>query len=86
MELCTAEGGRDLPGVLYGIPLPGAWPIFVPADIDAFGEWCLDRPPVTPELKREYETARRGGTHICRGEGRKKRKYKTKEKAKSTGG
>lgn len=52
------------------------------------GVWIGRRsvPPITPELKREYETARRGGTHICRGEGRKKRKYKTKEKAKSTGG
>lgn len=39
------------------------------------GQWQGRRsvPSITPELAREYSAARQGGTHICRGEGRKRR-------------
>lgn len=39
------------------------------------GTWLGRRsvPSITPELAREYSAARQGGTHICRGEGRKRR-------------
>ncbi|MCI9511679.1 MAG: exonuclease domain-containing protein [Oscillibacter sp.] len=40
------------------------------------GTWVGRRsvPAITPELAREFEAARQGGTHVCRSEGRKKRK------------
>lgn len=40
------------------------------------GSWLGRRsvPVITPELTREFAAARRGGTHICRGEGKKRRR------------
>lgn len=38
------------------------------------GSWLGRRsvPVITPELVREYASARQGGTHVCRGEGKKR--------------
>ena len=46
------------------------------------GTWVGRRsvPAVTPELAREFEAARQGGIHVCRSEGRKKRRTRPAEK------
>ena len=45
------------------------------------GSWLGRRsvPVITPELTREYAAARQGGTHICRGESKKRRRPKRQE-------
>lgn len=45
------------------------------------GTWLGRRsvPAITPELTREYAAARQGGTHVCRGEGRKRRRGRQRD-------
>lgn len=47
------------------------------------GTWLGRRavPPVTPELTREYEAAKQGGTYICQGRGKRKKRGVSPKKA-----
>lgn len=46
------------------------------------GAWVGRRsvPAITPELKREYESARQGGIHICRSESKRRKRHQSGER------
>lgn len=84
----TRPKGGEIPRVYYAVfscPEHGRFLCRLTLAPREDGTWLGRRtvPVLTPELAREYETARQGGVHICRGEGKRKKRHRSAKKSES---